>query len=120
MSWEDLKYFKREEFGCRCGCNKNHFRLETAQKLDLAREISAVPYILTSAYRCPLHNTNIGSKSDVHPGGYAADVLAKDSRTRAKVVQGLMAAGFTRIGIDREFVHADDDPSKHPEVIWLY
>ena len=37
-----------------------------------------------------------------------------------KIVQALLTAGFTRIGIASTFIHADDDPSKPQNLIWTY
>jgi len=116
----ELEFFEWGEFACRCGCGKNEFQPSTAVRVNKARGYSGVPYVVTSAYRCPVHNRVIGSKSNVHPRGYAVDIAAGDSRSRFKIIQGMIKAGFTRIGIAKDFIHGDDDPTKAPEVSWLY
>ena len=115
----ELKYFKWSDFACNC-CAGNHTNPESAKRLDKAREISGVPFIVNSAYRCEVHNQDVGSKSSVHPGGYAFDIKATDSRSRYNILKGMQKAGFTRIGIAKTFIHCDDDPSKASDVIWVY
>ena len=45
------------------------------QKLDRARDVAGVPFIITSAYRCEQHNKNVGGKpNSAHLRGYAVDI----------------------------------------------
>jgi uncharacterized protein YcbK (DUF882 family) len=90
-------------------------------KLDKAREIAGVPFILTSTLRTISENEQItGAVPDSsHIAGLAADIRAAESRPRFKIIQALLAAGFTRIGIYTLHVHADIDTSKDQEVIWI-
>jgi hypothetical protein len=37
-----------------------------------------------------------------------------------QIVRGLLDAGFTRIGIAKTFIHADDDAESPQQVMWLY
>ena len=48
----------------------------------------------------------------------AVDIACDDSVTRQKIVSGLIKAGFTRIGISKTFIHADNDLKT--DAIWLY
>jgi len=93
----------------------------TVDRFQLAREISAVPYVINSGYRCPDHNREVGgTKTSSHQAGYAADIQCNMYSRRWKILDGLVKAGFTRIGIGKSFIHADDDPNKTPGVIWVY
>lgn len=115
------KYFKLEEFACKCGCGDNEMKHSTLRKLDLARELSGIPFVITSGYRCKAHNERVGGKSQsAHTRGYAADIKASDSRSRYLIVDSLLAAGFSRIGIAKTFIHVDDDPSLPDLVMWDY
>lgn len=90
-------------------------------KLDLAREYSLVPYIVNSGYRTLEHETKKdrdGTSS--HTKGIAVDLKAENSRTRFLILQGLLKAGFTRIGVGSDFVHVDGDTEKDQQVIWHY
>ena len=116
----DLRWFNREDFKCKCGCNQNLMREETMQRVDRARDFAGIPFIPTSGYRCPSYNASVGSKSDVHPNGHAVDIAATNSRQRFLVIRGAMMAGFTRIGVAKTFIHMDDDPQMDPNVTWVY
>lgn len=90
-------------------------------RLDDARERAGVPFIITSGYRCLKYNTEVGGvSSSAHTDGYAADIKCNGSRTRHRIVMAAIDAGFTRIGLHKNFVHLDCDPNKPPDVIWLY
>jgi len=102
-----------------------HMTKEFLKKIDKAREISGVPYIITSGFRTPQHNETLkkqgykASPNSSHLKGVAADISCLDSGTRQKIVNGLIMAGFTRIGISDTFIHCDCDSDKH-DAIWLY
>lgn len=117
----ELKHFKREEFTCKCGCGQNEIKDELLVKIDAAREIAGVPFHVNSGYRCANNNSESGGvAASPHMSGYAADISTTDSRTRWLILQAIIAAGFTRIGIGKTFIHADCDPNKDPEVVWTY
>lgn len=114
------RYFKGKELACPC-CGALDFNQATVDRLDIAREFADVPFIINSGYRCEEHNTAVGGKiTSSHTDGYAVDIKAVDSRSRNKILAGLIGAGFNRIGIAKSFIHADDDPFKDSEVTWLY
>jgi len=116
----NLNYFKLSEFDCPyCGQNKMHKSF--LKRLDLARKIAGVPFVITSGYRCPKRNKEVGGKfNSSHLIGVAADIKCETSYMRSRIIYGLMKAGFIRIGIGRNFIHADDDVAKAQEVMWLY
>jgi uncharacterized protein YcbK (DUF882 family) len=112
-----MKYFKPEEFVCKhCGAHGIDPRF--VDMLDNAREIADVPFVINSGYRCPVHNKAVGSTSTNHTSGKAADIKAVDGPTRGKILKGLYVAGFKRVGIARDFIHADI--SDAVESCWLY
>ena len=51
--------------------------------------------------------------------GVACDIHCVDSHSRQIIVNALIQAGFTRIGIAKTFVHADTDQFKN-DALWLY
>lgn len=113
------KYFKLEEFSCRC-CEKNEILDKLVRKLDKAREISGVPYNITSGYRCRKHNESIGgSENSSHLYGLAADIYTNNHKNRLKILRGLIKAGFKRIGIAKNYIHVDIDKKKS-NCLWLY
>lgn len=113
-------YFKPEEFACK-HCGVSQMNPQTVEKLNKAREIAGVPFAITSGYRCKAHNDAVGGKSEgAHVSGHAVDISATNSRPRFQIVDALLKAGFTRLGIAKTFIHVDDDPTKDPQVIWMY
>lgn len=115
-----LKHFRLSEFACKCGCGRLKIDGDLVAILDRARDISGVPYVITSGYRCEQHNQKEGgSPTSSHLAGLAADIAVKDERKRGAVLMGLINAGFRRIGITHGFIHVDIDPAK-PGAVWLY
>jgi len=119
-----MKYFKESEFYCPCGCGLNIDDMDedVVRDLDIARSRAGLPFVLTSTVRCKAYNATLknASKTSSHPDGYAVDILCESSYHRFKIVTALMSAGFTRIGIGANFIHADKDPFKPKELIWRY
>lgn len=68
------------------------------------------PFHINSAYRTPLwekkHNR---AGTSAHCKGRAVDIATPDSRTRWMVLNALLLAGFTRLGIGKTFIHVDND-----------
>ena len=94
--------------------------IDFLHKLDEARAISNTPFIITSGYRTKEHNARCGGRvGSSHLKGCAVDIAVNNSAQRSAIIQGLIKAGFTRIGIAKTFIHADTDENK-PSAIWLY
>ena len=117
-----MKFFKNKEFNCKCKkCNEHHMNMEILEMLETARVFAGIPFKINSAWRCEEHNKKVGgTPTSSHLLGKAVDIGAKTPRERFWVVYGLINAGFTRIGIGKNFVHADTDHNKDAEVVWLY
>ena len=120
-----LKHFKLSEFDSDVkGSGKNMKRV-FLKKLDKARNIAGVPFKITSGFRTPQHNERLKkegykvSANSSHLKGLAADIACLDSGTRQKILNGLIMAGFTRVGIADTFIHCDTDTDK-TDAIWLY
>ena len=89
-------------------------------KLDEARMLADTPFRITSGYRTTEHNAKVGGRvGSSHLKGCAVDIAVNNSAQRSAIIQGLVKAGFTRIGIAKTFIHADTDENK-PSAIWLY
>lgn len=83
-------------------------------KLDRAREFFGNPMYLTSGYRDPYHNSQIGGvQNSAHAKGMAADITApKDSFQREKMMWAFGAAGFRRVESAPKHFHVDIDDTK--------
>ena len=94
--------------------------------LDNARDIAKTPFKITSGYRTKEHNIAIYKKlgkkpiESSHLKGVACDIACSDSRARFLIINALLEAGFTRIGIANNFIHVDSDCEKSENVIWTY
>ena len=95
--------------------------VEFLNKLAAARKSAAVGFKITSGYRTPKHNEKVGGvPSSSHTKGHAVDIYAPTSRQKFIIINSLLQAGFNRIGVAKNFIHVDDDPSKAEDVIWTY
>jgi len=112
--------FSRKEFACKCGCGADHIDLGLVYRLQAARFIAGVPFVINSGVRCKEHNSAFSSPTSSHIPGYAVDIACNESRSRFKIIDALLKAGFERIGIRHDFIHADVDPEKPAEVMWDY
>ena len=122
---EDTAHFKSSEFRCPC-CGLENMAQETIDRLEIARDMAITPFHINSGSRCAAHNVDIGaSPTSSHVAttmekSYAVDIAAGTSIKRFRILRGLLLAGFERIGIGPNFIHADDDPTKSGGVIWTY
>lgn len=121
------RYFSLAEFDSpdRKGSGQK-MRAEFMRRLDEARHLSGTSFKIVSGYRTTDYNNDLirrGYKASVdsaHLTGWAADIDARSSAKRHKVLKGLISAGFNRIGIASTFIHADAHPTKPAGLIWTY
>lgn len=77
--WDGIKYFKKDEFKCKCGGKYcNGFPAEVSMKLvkiaDEVRENFGKPITVSSGVRCEKHNANVGGVANSrHKKGKAMD-----------------------------------------------
>ncbi len=116
------KHFSEKEFkSCSPSCSLQDMKQSTMNRLDTLRELAGIPIVINSAYRSSAHDKSKGrSGTGAHTLGQAVDIRCNTSETRFKVVQAAIAAGFSRIGIDKAFVHVDDSSQHAQCVMWLY
>lgn len=116
------RHFSEGEFKrCVPSCSLQDMNQSTMDRLDRARDLAGIPFKLNCAYRTRAWDLSKGRNGNsAHTRGRAVDIAANNSATRMKVVRGLLSAGFTRIGIAKNFVHADDDPTLPQNVMFDY
>ena len=121
--WNDIKYFKPEEFDSpdMPGSGAERMDPEFIRLLDQIRAGVGHPLPITSGFRTQAHNAKVGGKSSsAHRGGLAADIKAITSAVRYDIVKIALQYGTKRIGIGDTFVHLDIHPTLPQNVIWLY
>lgn len=72
-----MKHFTIDEFRCKhCGeLPQNGMNPVLLEKLDMLRSAINAPIIVTSGYRCEIHNRNVGGvRSSTHVTGSGADI----------------------------------------------
>ena len=78
--WDDIQYFRREEFRCQCGgkyCNGFPAEPveETVRLADEIRRRAGVPLNVNSGVRCKQHNADVGGVwNSLHLTGQAIDL----------------------------------------------
>jgi len=121
--WSKINHFKPHEFDSPGEYESGLLEMNpsTIEKLNDAREIAGIPFVINSGYRTPAHNRKIGGVANSsHIHGYAVDIAVTNSSDRYKIIEACVQVGFNRIGIGRTFVHVDNDPSKVKGVLWHY
>lgn len=74
ITWDDIKYFGKNEMTCRCGCGLNNTDLRLMQIADGIREHFGHPAVITSGCRCSKHNAEVGGvQGSRHVLGKAMD-----------------------------------------------
>jgi len=106
-----MRYFTQRDFDkATPTCSINDMDPELMEMLDIARHFAGIPIIINSAYRdlgWELQSGRDGKSS--HTKGVAVDIAVESPRNRFLILNGLMKAGFTRLGISESFIHADID-----------
>lgn len=103
---------------------------ELMAMLDMARDKAGVPFLITSGKRTADQNSALsGAVSDSsHLAGLAVDMSTiGDDHVLNRMLFGLFAAGFDRIGLyfslsgstlTPHHLHVDIDKTKPPQVTW--
>ena len=114
--YSTLRHFNKSEFEYPYKMSEVLLR-----KLDVARSLAGVPFVITSDYRTPELNEAVGgSENSAHLRGRAVDIRCSNSTVRYIIYDGLRTAGFRRIGLGKTFIHADIDDTLPQGVMWLY
>lgn len=110
--WDGIKYFKRDEFKCKCG-KCGGFPVEPDEDLvgllEKIRKHFGVPVTVTSGVRCATHNKNVGgATSSQHVKGTAADIKVKGVAPKKVVAYAeTLLQGTGGIGTYSTFTHVD-------------
>lgn len=88
--------------------------------LKRAESVAGTKFIISSGFRTPEHNTEVGGVANsAHLTGEAADVACVNSQRRLRILIGAIIAGFTRIGIAKDHIHLDISETKPQDVLFL-
>lgn len=115
------KYFTAQEFlNCTPPCPIEGVSESLLTRLDQAREIAGIPFVIKSALRSSAYERLRGrSGSSSYVSGKAVSIRCVDSASRFAILNALLTVGFTRIGIYSRHIHVDVDMGKPQKVIFL-
>ena len=121
MRIRPIKHFSESEFTCNGVECYDLMSDELLLKLGTARIIAGIPFHINSSWRDKATNERVGGKpNSAHLRGNAVDIACANSSDRFIILDACMAAGFTRIGIAKTFIHIDVDEDLPSNVIWTY
>lgn len=107
-------YFDSTEFDCHGNgcCSSTIINEKLVEYLNKIREHFGRPITITSGYRCPVHNRNVGGATGSrHSKGDAADIVIQGiaPRTVAQYAEsiGILGIGLYETAADGYFVHID-------------
>lgn len=112
--WSGIKYFKREEFRCKCGGKYcDGFPVEPSRKLvrlaDRVREHFGAAAVVSSGIRCETHNAKVGGVSGSrHKYGTAMDFCIRGMSASSVLpyVQSQPETNYS-YAIDSNYIHMD-------------
>lgn len=89
-TWDEIKYFKKQEFACKCGKYCDGYPAEIDMNMvkiaDEIRSRIGKPIHINSGLRCKTHNANVGGVSNSHHLlGNAADLGCPSGCTPAQM-----------------------------------
>lgn len=111
--WQDIAWFERGEFGCKCGGWCDGFPAEPAEKLvrtaDRIRSFFGSAAVVSSGVRCARHNANVGGVTNSrHLTGKAMDfrIVGKPAAQVLSYVNQQPEIRYA-YAIDENYVHMD-------------
>ena len=107
--WDDIKYFKKSEFRCKCGCGADTMNETLIRVADRVREHFGKPITVSSGRRCANHNARVGGVSNSrHLSGKAMDFCVS-GKSASLVLEHVQKQPEIRYAyaIDGSYVHMD-------------
>ncbi len=91
---------------------------DALDRLQHARQIARVPFVILSAYRDPIHNAKVGGAPlSMHQQGKAFDIRIA-GLDKWQLLTACQRAGFTGFGFYSTFLHVDTGKSRTWGKIW--
>lgn len=121
------RYFRLDEFACK-HCGENLIQRPLVDELDTLRHQAGFPLVISSGYRCPVHNQAVSSTgpNGPHTTGWAVDLRVDRARAH-RVLELALLAGFHGIGVQQKgahrFIHLDrvpNTPTSPRPTVWSY
>ena len=112
--WE---HFTAAELECP-HCGQMQMSNDFMRKLVAVRREINIPLHVTSGFRCPEHNRNVGgATSSKHLAGRAVDIaLNMSEENQVTLLELAIKHGLVGIGVAKTFIHLDDTRRR----LWAY
>jgi hypothetical protein len=107
--WDGIKYFKKSEFRCMCGCGADSMNETLIRVADRVREHFGRPMQVTSGRRCANHNARVGGVSNSRHLSGKAMVFCVSGKSASQVLEYVQKQPEIRYAyaIDSGYVHMD-------------
>ncbi|MBF0182469.1 MAG: DUF882 domain-containing protein [Magnetococcales bacterium] len=121
-------HFGHDELKCQCGCGAQNMDADFMTKLEALRAAYGSPLKITSAYRCPGHNSRVSGSgtTGAHTTGKAVDIGISgqdaDRLLRLAVKMDFSGIGIKQHGSGR-YLHLDMMPDGQGfarPITWTY
>ena len=127
MASYKTEHFSTDELKCRCGCEIPGMDEEFMRKIETLRVEYEKPLGVSSAYRCPEHNSRVSKTglSGPHTTGQAID-LRVSGEDAFNLIEIALVMGMTGIGVSQKglhgarFIHLDNLIGNNRPWIWSY
>ena len=101
-------HFSSTEFMCPCGCGRADVQPELIAALEELRAKVGKPIHITSGFRCPFHNADVGgARNSQHILGRAADITVKGMFGRELYEIARTVQAFKGFGQGKNYLHVD-------------
>jgi len=123
-------HFSKNELTCQCGCGQLDMDPDFMERLEQLRVAFDKPMTVTSAFRCPNHNSQVSSTgfTGPHVTGKSVDI-AVSGQDAFDLLALAFLHNFTGLGIsqrgpnNKRFIHLDtieNGPGRPRPTIWSY
>lgn len=100
------EHFLANEFRCK-HCGELRIDAQLIIKLEELRALVGAPIVITSGYRCPVHNRRVGGVAhSQHMQGKAADLYVNGMNNR-ELARYAKQVGFSFIKVYSGWIHCD-------------
>jgi len=127
MTDSGYQYFNLSELSCTgedCCGGQSSMDGEFMRYIVALRRELGFPFTVTSAYRCPLHNSRVSKtgKTGTHTKGKAMDIAVSYGQAALLLESAILSGNFKGIGLKQSgkgrFIHLD---SRDGDLtIWTY
>ena len=124
----EYQYFTNDELKCHgldCCGGESEMNHNFMIKVVSMRRETGIPFIIPSAYRCPVHNSRVSltGSTGPHTTGRAVDIKCRGRESHI-IMASAFRHGITGIGVNQKgkkrYIHIDDLTGDFRPWVWSY